>query len=213
MSTTNVNGRGRPSLAEQIERLDGILDGLVDGLNEAVADAVRQAVAVAVQEAVRLALREALASPDLRARLLPPPLPPFAAPLPEPAREPVPEATQTGSTWRRLGRGLVRAWGGLRELARRAGAAVRTLLSRGWGKVAGWIAVAYCGVRTLGRRAWQWRREIGLSSSAGVVAGLGSYLTGPIVAAVSCGLTVATLTATWVWLAPVLCNLPHAEAT
>ena len=34
--TMQTNGQVRKSLAEQIDRLDGILDGLADGLNEAV---------------------------------------------------------------------------------------------------------------------------------------------------------------------------------
>ena len=44
-----LNGRKRPSLNEQIERLDAILDGLSDALNESVAAAVRDAVGLAVQ--------------------------------------------------------------------------------------------------------------------------------------------------------------------
>jgi hypothetical protein len=62
---TDTNGRVRKSLAEQIDRLDGILDGLADGLNEAVVTAVKEAVGVAVQEAVRAVLSEVLANPDL----------------------------------------------------------------------------------------------------------------------------------------------------
>jgi len=64
---TAPNGRARPSLAQQIDRLDTILDGLADALNEAVSQAVRQAVTTAV----KAALTEALANPDLRARLEP----------------------------------------------------------------------------------------------------------------------------------------------
>ncbi len=47
--TTNVRGPARKSLAEQIDRLDGILDGLAEGLQEAVASAVGQAVGDAVR--------------------------------------------------------------------------------------------------------------------------------------------------------------------
>jgi hypothetical protein len=63
--TIATNGRARKSLADQIDRLDGILDGLAGALNEAVVQAVRQAVTVAV----KAALAEALAHPDLRQRL------------------------------------------------------------------------------------------------------------------------------------------------
>jgi hypothetical protein len=49
MSTT-TNGRERKSLAEQIDRLDGILDGLAQGLEQAVVAAVQAAVGLAVRE-------------------------------------------------------------------------------------------------------------------------------------------------------------------
>src|SRR4051812_16304649 len=68
MTTTMTrNGQGRPSLAQQIDRLDGILDGLADALNQAVAQAVKEAVA----EAVRVAVAETLANPELRRRVMP----------------------------------------------------------------------------------------------------------------------------------------------
>jgi hypothetical protein len=67
MMTTN--GRTRKSLAEQIDRLDGILDGLADGLNQAVVTAVKEAVGVAVREAVQAVLTEVTTNPDLLARL------------------------------------------------------------------------------------------------------------------------------------------------
>jgi hypothetical protein len=67
MMTTN--GRTRKSLAEQIDRLDGILDGLADGLNQAVVTAVKEAVGVAVREAVQAVLTEVTTNPDLLALL------------------------------------------------------------------------------------------------------------------------------------------------
>ena len=72
---TNANGRRRPSLGEQINRLDSMLDGLSEGLNEAVADAVKAGVGTAAKEAVQAVLMEMLTNPDLRARLFPPALP------------------------------------------------------------------------------------------------------------------------------------------
>jgi hypothetical protein len=65
----NVNGRVRPTLSEQIDRLDKVLDGMAEGLNEAVAAAVKAAVGVAVQEAVQAVLTEVLTNPALRAKL------------------------------------------------------------------------------------------------------------------------------------------------
>jgi hypothetical protein len=38
------NGRARPSLGDQLDRLDGILNGLSDALNESVTAAVSIAV-------------------------------------------------------------------------------------------------------------------------------------------------------------------------
>jgi hypothetical protein len=64
-----ANGRKRPSLSDQINRLDQTLDGLADGLNEAVADAVKDAVGHAVREAVQAVLTEVLTNPQLVARL------------------------------------------------------------------------------------------------------------------------------------------------
>src|SRR6187401_3179123 len=63
------NGSKRPSLSEQINRLDRTLDGLADGLNEAVADAVKDAVGTAVREAVQTVLKEVLLNPDVIAKL------------------------------------------------------------------------------------------------------------------------------------------------
>jgi hypothetical protein len=62
-------GAGRPSLSNQIDRLDGILDGLAEALNESVADAVRGTVGDVVRETVREVLGEVLASPALLAQV------------------------------------------------------------------------------------------------------------------------------------------------
>ena len=77
--TTMINpastNRRRPSLGEQINRLDDMLDGLSEGLNEAVADAVKTGVGIAVKEAVQAVLTDVLTNPDMRARLFPPAIP------------------------------------------------------------------------------------------------------------------------------------------
>ncbi len=64
-TTMHANGQVKKSLAQQIDRLDGILDGLAEGLNEAVAGAVKEAVGRAVKEAVQAVLSEVLSNPDL----------------------------------------------------------------------------------------------------------------------------------------------------
>jgi hypothetical protein len=53
------NGRAaRPSLGDQLDRLDGILNGLSDALNESVTTAVTAAWGNAVREAVEAVIRE-----------------------------------------------------------------------------------------------------------------------------------------------------------
>jgi hypothetical protein len=80
----NTNGQARKSLAEQIDRLDGMLDGMSEGLNEAVATAVKDAVGLAVQQAVQTVLREVLSNPELLARFQAA-APAVASPAPTPA--------------------------------------------------------------------------------------------------------------------------------
>src|SRR5436305_7546124 len=62
------NGRAaRPSLGDQLDRLDGILNGLSDALNESVTVAVSAAVDQAVREGVESATREIAARSALSA--------------------------------------------------------------------------------------------------------------------------------------------------
>src|SRR5262245_13370918 len=58
MTRPGSNGRTRPSLGDQLDRLDGILNGLADALNQSVTAAVSAAVGNAVREAVEAATRE-----------------------------------------------------------------------------------------------------------------------------------------------------------
>jgi hypothetical protein len=69
MTTTTTmasNGKLRKSLADQIDRLDGILDGLADALNGAVTSAVKDAVGQAVREAVHSLAAEIQSHPAVR---------------------------------------------------------------------------------------------------------------------------------------------------
>ena len=76
--TATLNGRPqRKQLADQLDRLDGILDVLADALPQAVADACREGARQAVKDAVL----ELLANPDVRT-LLAPPAPPPPPPVP-----------------------------------------------------------------------------------------------------------------------------------
>ena len=69
MINPHPNGRKRPSLGEQINRLDSMLEGLSEGLNDAVADAVKVAVGAAVKEAVQTALKEVMTNPEVLSKI------------------------------------------------------------------------------------------------------------------------------------------------
>jgi hypothetical protein len=65
-NTTTFNGKShRKTLADQLDRLDGIIDALASGLNETVAEVVKQAVSVAVQQAVEGLVQAVLTNPEL----------------------------------------------------------------------------------------------------------------------------------------------------
>jgi hypothetical protein len=110
-NANSTNGRVRKSLAEQIDRLDGILDGLADGLNEAVVTAVKGAVGAAVQEALRAVLTELLANPELL-RQIHETLAPAAAVGAQPA-----QAVGSQPSQLRVQGTLQRCWGWIRACA------------------------------------------------------------------------------------------------
>jgi hypothetical protein len=94
LMTTTTNGRDRKSLAEQIDRLDGILDGLAQGLEQAVVAAAQAAVGLAVREAVQAVVRELLANPDFLKGRAAAADPPEATPAP--AGSPKPGLRRSG---------------------------------------------------------------------------------------------------------------------
>ena len=68
-ATATMNGKPqRRQLADQLDRLDGIIDALAEGLNGAVADACREGT----RQAVRDVIIEIARNPELRAMLAPP---------------------------------------------------------------------------------------------------------------------------------------------
>jgi hypothetical protein len=153
-ATTETNGRVRKSLADQIDRLDGILDGLADGLNEAVVTAVKQAVTIAVREAVQAVLSEVLASPQLRESLVQSP------------RRPT---TTSGSA-------RMRQWGSwLRTRLLCAKSAVGTFMSRGRQQ----LAMAWSGVCAGSRFVHRLRKPLVIALGVGGVVGVGAYFWGP----------------------------------
>ena len=120
MTIAMTNGRmPRKQLADQHDRLDGIIDLLGEGLSQAVADACRDGSRLAVKDAIL----EILANPELR-RLIgnpaPAPAPTAATPLPEP----LPIEPADPSRWERIKAKLRLARRVLSERVRRAGTAI-----------------------------------------------------------------------------------------
>jgi hypothetical protein len=153
MTSPHTNGRKRPSLSEQINRLDGILDGLSDGLNDAVADAVQAAVGLAVKEAVQTVLKELLANPAIVAKLHPPGVPLAAEPLAAPAPA-SPTASERLLGWWQRARAYLAA---VRENCREPMQRLRTYLGGLWQKVAGPVTALWhsCdSLRPFKRQIW-----------------------------------------------------------
>ena len=95
-ATATMNGKPqRKQLADQLDRLDGIIDALADGLNQAVADAAREGTRLAVKDAIV----EIMTNPELRALLAP--ARPETTPAPMPPETVTPEPKMPG-TWTRL---------------------------------------------------------------------------------------------------------------
>lgn len=196
MIATPPNGRVRKNLADQLDRLDGILDGLADGLNEAVAAAVKDALATAVQQA--------LAHPELRHQLTtllsdlqPPPVPaPFGRRLLQVARD------LLGSFWT-----VLRL---LFQLFQHKLQRARQCLTRQATESCGYVGV--CCQRlgrslwTLGRKlsaalqwccvplrlAWRARRPLGAALALGLLAALASWSAAPWLASLCSGVGAFT---------------------
>jgi hypothetical protein len=172
MTTTNVNGRVRKSLAEQIDRLDQILDGLAEGLNEAVALAVKEAIGLAVKEAVQAVLAEVLTNPAVREQLggvVSPSVPPAAVPPKSRLRQWLGQAR----AW--IGRQLGAVCQAVAALPRRACQACAALVLR----VRQACGALWARVQLLRYIEVQLLTALGLGSAAGVAA----YLAGPWLAA------------------------------
>jgi hypothetical protein len=203
---TSTNGQARKSLADQIDRLDGMLDGLAEGLNEAVAQAVKDAVALAVQQAVQAVLCETLTNPAVLAKLHAAANPlQTLAPVPQPSTvEPPPPPA--GGLGRRLascrhwiGRQLKKVGthvcaGGQRLCATIKGCASRVALT---GALA--LAVVNEKVMQAGacfRPLWRRKYQIGAALVACLVLLAAGFFAGPylcVAAGMVCGF-VATLT-------------------
>jgi hypothetical protein len=180
-TTTTINGKQRKSLAEQIDRLDGILDGLADALNESVASAVKDAVTLAVREAVQAVLTELLANPAVRELLQGGPQP--DAPAATPGGQPA------GNSW---GRAVASRLGRWARAAVRAAAAPLRVAAGAWalGMQAGRRCLGWCRARLGPLR----RLALPLVAAAGIgaLAAVAAYHTGPWLVATAAGFGSST---------------------
>jgi hypothetical protein len=193
-------GRRRPSLSEQINRLDNMLDGLSEGLNEAVADAVKIGIGTAAKEAVQAVLMEVFSNPELRARLV---LPAEAV-----AKEAMPVATIAPSEApTRVKRGWwqrVRACiGYMRSMCAGVCHAAGHAVSGAWYGTCEHFAAAWANCSIL----WPFKFQIIFALLIGVSVGIGVCHAEPWIAALASGFGgfVTTLTVQGgLWLRKVL---------
>src|SRR5262249_35351269 len=112
MNTTTTVANDRPrrkTLADQLDRLDGVIDDLSDGLNQAVATAVERGVSTAAEKAVQSVFQAALASPELARQLAL--TTPAATPVEQEGATPVEERGFLGGVLERASAGLSRVGG------------------------------------------------------------------------------------------------------
>src|SRR5262245_20134858 len=220
MSNATTNGQGtrptRKTLSHQIDRLDQVLDGLADALQGSVAQAVSQAVGTAVREAVEAALKEALANPELlRAALA---QQQTNLPRPELEQPPVTVAVpMTGwdclCAWCGEAAGQLKdALGGAWAWGVRAGQECWGWLTSRWQDLAGCLTGLLLALLMLAVWLWQFRRSGALALSVGLLAAAASYLAGPLVASLLCGLCGAALTLAGLVLAPLFRLLACSRA-
>jgi hypothetical protein len=213
MTTSMNNGSNaqRKTLATQLDRLDVILDGLSDALSGSVEMAVRDVVGQVVRESVEATIREVLGNQDLlRATLAaqghPPQPTPVPAPLPKrrtlkdliqsagrSVYEKAKEATVQATT--RLGQAFRWGFGRLRQGCASVVEGCKT-------------AIHAClhlpsGVMAVGNALWTFRKTTSIALAVGLLAGLGSYFAGPLVASIASGLSGAALTVSAMVLVPL----------
>jgi len=192
INPASTNGRRRPSLGEQINRLDSMLDGLSEGLNEAVADAVKVGVGTAVKEAVQAVLTEIFTNPELQARLFPPSID-VATPTTNPTVQ------RRHGWWQRVRACISVMRAACADLVQAAGNSI----SRAWQSTCAHFAAAWtnCGV------LWPFKFQILFALLIGVSVGIGVCHAEPWIAALTSGvggfMTTLTVQA-GLWLRKVL---------
>ena len=188
MTTANgtLNARtARKSLADQIDRLDGILDGLAEALNESVADAVRDVIAETVRQAVHAAVTEVLSSPDLLRATLEKHAPPPADPMPPPQTQPKPPTLKENVA--RIG---TRLWEKVEQAASLVGKKL-TSAARLTGTA---LAVAPIVLRAVALKVWDFRKQCAVAVGVGVAFGAACYLGGQLFSSIANGAGGAAIT-------------------
>ena len=174
--TSDANGRKRPNLGEQINRLDSMLDGLSDGLNDAVADAVKVAVGDAVRQAVQSVLTEVLTNPEIIAKLHPAMAPTSA----QPAKSRIPWRERLATLCGHIRTGLVSLRAACAERMRM----VKTRIAKVWSSTIERLASLWAHVRML--RPFKF--PILLALGAGMMIGVGLWHVSPWLGAVVSGI-------------------------
>ena len=178
MATAAIPAKPRKQLADQLDRLDGIIDLLADGLPAAVADATRAGT--------RETLVELLADPEVIARLkaaLTPDVPEHPVEMKIPAKRTVPFARMKSAVANLVAKAVRTAKAGLAAAAHRVTAVAVAASSR---------------VRALVLRNFRVEvpvvRTAAAALAAGALAATVGYAAAPEVAAAFCGLGAAVLT-------------------
>ena len=186
-TTPTMNGKPRKQLADQLDRLDGIIDALADGLNQAVADAAREGTRLAVKDAIV----EIMTNPELRALLAPA----RPEPSPAPVAPPPADAPKKPGPWARLKAKVAAARDALTGAATKTKEAVTSRC-----RAAG---AAVAAVGTVAGEALPLRRMLCVGLGAGLAVGLVCLLVPHAAAAAVSAVSVTTTTVavqTGTWL-------------
>ena len=189
MTTPTMNGKPRKQLADQLDRLDGIIDALADGLNQAVIDAAREGTRLAVKDAIV----EIMTNPELRALLAPARPEPTPVPVTPPNEAVTPEPKKPG-LWTRLKAKVAAARDALTGAATKAKEAVATRYQAASATVAA--------VGTAAGEALPLRRVLWVGLGAGLLVGLACLVVphaaaAAVSAASVAATTVVVQTGTW----------------
>ena len=158
-ATATMNGKPqRKQLADQLDRLDGIIDALAEGLNQAVADACREGT----KQAVRDAIIEIVSNPELRAMLAPQAV--TTAPAPIPAIPPEPKKP---GLWSRLKAKVAAARTAVVAFAVKAKAAVAAKVAT--------VTATVVAAGTAAGEALPVRQALGVALGVGLLVGLVCY--------------------------------------